>query len=358
MILLKGSDAYSPFRMDALKEAIAKLDPELGPISLDAKWVYAIQTNGESFDPEELKRAATLLNADGVCDRADFFVTPRKGTISPWSSKATDIFRNCGLKSILRVERGIRFLVPGLRSQVSGADQAPYEAGSEDAEQVAAFAAPKWAAALYDKMTEGVYGQIDDLFDVDDPRPGRTYDVLTKGVEAIREANVEIGLAISEPEMKYLAESFKKAGRNPTDTELVMFGQVNSEHCRHKIFGAEFIINGKKQKDSLFGMIKNTHKKRPQDTLSAYKDNSAVVAGFKTDIFAIDPKDNSYSFKKDQLDQLMKVETHNHPTAISPFPGAATGVGGEIRDEAATGQGSRTVAGICGFMVSNVRIPG
>ena len=125
-----------------------------------------------------------------------------------------------------------------------------------------------------------------------------------------------------------------------------MFGQVNSEHCRHKIFGAEFIINGKKQKDSLFGMIKNTHKKRPQDTLSAYKDNSAVVAGFKTDIFAIDPKDNSYSFKKDQLDQLMKVETHNHPTAISPFPGAATGVGGEIRDEAATGQGSRTVAGL------------
>lgn len=358
MILLKGSDAYSPFRMDALKEAIAKLDPELGPISLDAKWVYAIQTNGESFDPEELKRAATLLNADGVCDRADFFVTPRKGTISPWSSKATDIFRNCGLKSILRVERGIRFQVPGLRSQVSGADQAPYEDGSEDAEQVAAFAAPKWAAALYDKMTEGVYGQIDDLFDVDDPRPGRTYDVLTKGVEAIREANVEIGLAISEPEMKYLAESFKKAGRNPTDTELVMFGQVNSEHCRHKIFGAEFIINGKKQKDSLFEMIKNTHKKRPQDTLSAYKDNSAVVAGFKTDIFAIDPKDNSYSFKKDQLDQLMKVETHNHPTAISPFPGAATGVGGEIRDEAATGQGSRTVAGLCGFMVSNLHIPG
>ena len=207
-------------------------------------------------------------------------------------------------------------------------------------------------------MTEGVYGDIADLFDVDDPRPGRTYDVLTKGVEAIKEANEEIGLAISEPEMKYLAQSFKKAGRNPTDTELVMFGQVNSEHCRHKIFGAEFIINGKKQKDSLFGMIKNTHKKRPEDTLSAYKDNSAVVTGFKTDIFAIDPKTNTYGFAKDQLDQLMKVETHNHPTAISPFPGAATGVGGEIRDEAATGQGSRTIAGICGFMVSNLRIPG
>ena len=333
MILLLGSDAYSPFRLDALKDAIRKLDPSLGPVSIDAKWVYALQTTGEAFDVAELQRAATLLNAEGDCGEADFFVTPRKGTISPWSSKATDIFRNCGLKSIVRVERGIRFL-------------------TEPALSDKAF------AALYDKMTEGVYESIDDLFDVDDPRPGRTYDVMAKGVEAIREANVEIGLAISEPEMKYLAESFRKAGRNPTDTELVMFGQVNSEHCRHKIFGAEFIINGKRQKDSLFGMIKNTHKKRPQDTLSAYKDNSAVVTGFKTDVFAIDPKDNSYSFKADQLDQLMKVETHNHPTAISPFPGAATGVGGEIRDEAATGQGSRTVAGICGFMVSNLRIPG
>ena len=360
MILLIGSEAYSPFRMDAIKDAIAKLDPSLGPVTIDAKWVYALQMAEDAFDPEELKRAATLLNAEGTCDGADFYVTPRKGTISPWSSKATDIFRNCGLKSIKRVERGIRYKVKVLGECEQGKNflLEPYEDGSEDAEKAVVFQAPKWAAALYDKMTEGVYGQIDDLFDVDEPRPGRTYDVLAKGVEAIREANEEIGLAISEPEMKYLAESFKKAGRNPTDTELVMFGQVNSEHCRHKIFGAEFVINGKKQKKSLFEMIKNTHKKRPQDTLSAYKDNSAVVTGFKTDVFAIDPKTNGYSFKKDQLDQLMKVETHNHPTAISPFPGAATGVGGEIRDEAATGQGSRTVAGICGFMVSNLRIPG
>ena len=333
MILLRGSSAYSPFRLDAIKDAIAKLDPSLGPVKIDAKWVYAIEEESTGADQDELKRAATLLNAEGACDRADFYVTPRKGTISPWSSKATDIFRNCGLKTIRRVERGIRYVVsPALTD--------------------------KCYAALYDKMTEGVYADLADLFDVDEPRPGRTYDVLTKGVAAIQEANEEIGLAISEPEMKYLAESFAKAGRNPTDTELVMFGQVNSEHCRHKIFGAEFIIDGKKQKKSLFEMIKNTHQKRPQDTLSAYKDNSSVVTGFKTDVFAIDPKTNAYSFKKDQLDQLMKVETHNHPTAISPYPGAATGVGGEIRDEAATGQGSRTVAGICGFMVSNLRIPG
>ena len=333
MILLIGGDAYSPFRLDALKDAIAKLDPGAGAVKIDAKWVYAVEEADGGADPGELERASTLLNAEGLCDGADFYVTPRKGTISPWSSKATDIFRNCGLKSINRVERGIRFRV------------SPALGG-------------KCFAALYDKMTEGVYTDLSDLFDVDEPRPGRTYDVLAKGVDAIREANEEIGLAISEEEMEYLAKSFKKAKRNPTDTELVMFGQVNSEHCRHKIFGAEFIIDGKKKKDSLFGMIKNTHQKRPQDTLSAYKDNSSVVAGFKTDVFAIDPKTNTYSFKKDDLDQLMKVETHNHPTAISPYPGAATGVGGEIRDESATGSGSRTVAGICGFMVSDLRIPG
>lgn len=333
MILLIGTDAYSPFRLDAIKDAMAKAAPDLGPVEIDAKWVYALQADAATCPEADLRRAASLLNATGECDGADFFVTPRKGTISPWSSKATDIFRNCGLVTIPRVERGIRFRVSQKLPAVC-------------------------LAALYDRMTEGVYADIADLFDEADPKPGRTYDVLAKGIDAIREANVEIGLAISEPEMAYLAKSFKAAGRNPTDTELVMFGQVNSEHCRHKIFGAEFIINGKKQRNSLFGMIKNTHAKRPQDTLSAYKDNSAVVTGFRTDVFSIDPKTHAYTFKKDEIDQLMKVETHNHPTAISPFPGAATGVGGEIRDEAATGTGSRTVAGICGFMVSNLRIPG
>ena len=333
MILLIGSDAYSPFRLDAIKDAIAKLDPALGPVEIDAKWVYALKMKDESFSVEELQRAGVLLNAEGQCDDADFFVTPRKGTISPWSTKATDIFHNCDLKSIERVERGIRFKT---------SKPLPEQCFS----------------ALYDKMTEGVYEDIADLFEAGEPKPGRIFDVLSKGIEAVREANDELGLAISEPEMEYLAKSFAAAGRNPTDTELVMFGQVNSEHCRHKIFGAEFIIDGKRQKKSLFEMIKNTHAKRPKDTLSAYKDNSSVIAGFKTDVFSINPKTNSYAFKKDDLDQLMKVETHNHPTAISPYPGAATGVGGEIRDEAATGAGSCTGAGICGFMVSNLRIPG
>ncbi len=338
--ILLGAKAYSPFRLDALKAAIAKTDPSLPPLELDARWVYAIAAEGDEPSQVDLDRAATLLNAEGPLDAAHFFVTPRKGTISPWSTKATDIFRNCSLTTIARVERGIRY-----RVLVSGSD-------------TPVRLSPACLGALHDRMTEGVYESIDDLFDAGEPSPGRTYDVLAKGVEAVREANEELGLAISEPEMEYLAKNFTAAGRNPTDTELVMFGQVNSEHCRHKIFGAEFIIDGKRRGKSLFEMIKNTHAKRPQDTLSAYKDNSAVVKGFKTDVFAIDPETNAYVFRKTQLEQLMKVETHNHPTAISPYPGAATGVGGEIRDEAATGSGSRTVAGICGFMVSNLRIPG
>ena len=338
MKLLAGTAAHSQFRLDALRLALSSA---MENPTIEATWVYALQFEGEGPDAETLSKAATLLNA--VADEqpltpGSFYVTPRKGTISPWSSKATDIFRNCGLKGIARVERGIRYTL-----MVDGQALSPIN--------------PAALLPLFDKMTEGLYTQLDDLFDCPPPRPGRTYDVMTKGIEAIREANVEIGLAISEPEMQYLADSFKAAGRNPTDTELVMFGQVNSEHCRHKIFGAKFIIDGKEQPNSLFGMIKNTHKKNGKGTLVAYKDNSSVVEGFETEMFTPSAA-HSYGFKKVQLDQLMKVETHNHPTAISPFPGAATGVGGEIRDEAATGSGSRTNAGICGFMVSDLHIPG
>jgi len=333
MTLLLGTDAYSQFRLDAIKASLAKISPSLGRAAIDAKWVYAIEEADGGASEKDLERAASLLNACGKCDKADFFVTPRKGTISPWSSKATDIFRNCSISTVKRVERGIRFIV---------SEKIP----------------PKALQVLHDRMTEGVYEDISDLFAVAEPSPGRVYDVLGKGISAIREANETLGLAISEEEMRYLADSFASRGRNPTDTELVMFGQVNSEHCRHKIFGAEFTIDGKKRPKSLFDMIKNTHAKRPQGTLSAYKDNSSVIEGFPTKVFAIDPRTNDYSFRREQLDELMKVETHNHPTAISPYPGAATGVGGEIRDESATGTGSRSVAGICGFMVSNLRIPG
>ena len=276
-ILLTGTAAYSPFRLDALRAALGACASELKTAQIDARWVYAIQPEGDGPDEETLARAALLLNVvpsaecgvpsaelkheDGSVSNAlgtrhqalgTFYITPRKGTISPWSSKATDIFRNCGLKGIARVERGIRFNVsPAVPAAALG--------------------------ALYDRMTEGVYTDLDDLFDQLPPKPGRTFDVLAQGVEAIRAANTELGLAISEPEMQYLAESFAAAGRNPTDTELVMFGQVNSEHCRHKIFGAKFIIDGKEMPNSLFGMIKNTHKRNGKGTLVAYKDNSSVV---------------------------------------------------------------------------------
>ena len=340
-IILSGGIAHSQFRIDALRAAMSKANPAFANAGISARWVYAIQPEGSGPDQETLARAALLLNAEGGAASAEasgtsFFVTPRKGTISPWSSKATDIFRNCSLAGISRVERGILYTISG----VSREDLTPAVLN-----------------ALHDRMTEGVYDSIADIFECPPPRPGRTYDVMSKGIDAIREANAEIGLAISEPEMQYLADSFKAAGRNPTDTELTMFGQVNSEHCRHKIFGAEFVINGRKMPNSLFGMIKNTHKKHGKGTLVAYKDNSSVVEGFETEMF-LPNAGHKYGFKKVQLDQLMKVETHNHPTAISPFPGAATGVGGEIRDEAATGSGSRTHAGICGFMVSDLHIPG
>ena len=273
-ILLTGTAAYSPFRLDALRAALGSYAPELKTAQIDARWVYAIQSEGDGPDEETLARAALLLNvvpsAESLVLSAElkhkdlhvsnvpdtrhqalstrhlvpstFYVMPRKGTISPWSSKATDIFRNCGLKGIARVERGIRF-------------------------EVSPAVPPVALGALHDRMTEGVYTDLDDLFDQLPPKPGRTFDVMAQGVEAIRAANVELGLAISEPEMQYLAESFAAAGRNPTDTELVMFGQVNSEHCRHKIFGAKFIIDGKEMPNSLFGMIKNTHKKNGKGTL-------------------------------------------------------------------------------------------
>ena len=357
-ILLLGTEAFSPFRLDALKAAMGKLVPGMERVELRARWVYAVEAeDGRGVPPESLERAAALLNVGGSAASATltsapgggawcetrFYVSPRKGTISPWSTKATDIFRNCGVKGVKRVERAIRYSVCS-----SGA--AAFPTGFEEVKPA--------LPALFDRMTEGVYLSLDDMFDELPPKPGRTFDVLGRGIDAIREANVELGLAISEPEMKYLAESFGAANRNPTDTELVMFGQVNSEHCRHKIFGAEFIIDGKAQKDSLFGMIKNTHRKNGKGTLVAYKDNSSVVKGFATEMFEPRSADHAYKFRKVQLDQLMKVETHNHPTAISPYPGAATGVGGEIRDESATGSGSRSTAGICGFMVSDLRIPG
>lgn len=340
IILWKGAEALSDFRLASLERAVSAAMGR--QVRIKSEFVYLLDLT-EPFDGEESARYARLLEGatPAAPEAGGFFVTPRKGTISPWSTKATQILSIAGCAKARRVERGIHYSVSDSRG--------------------AALSLEKLAPALgavHDRMTEGIYTDLSDFFDEPPPAPGRVFDVLGEGRAALEKANVALGLAMSDDEIAYLEKAYRAAGRNPTDTELVMFGQVNSEHCRHKIFNGSWTIDGKDMDSSLFGMIKGTHKAHPQGTLLAYKDNSSVVEGFEAEQFAIDPGTKRYGYARHQLDLLMKVETHNHPTAISPFPGAATGVGGEIRDESATGVGSRSKAGLAGFMVSNLRIPG
>ena len=269
-------------------------------------------------------------------------VIPRPGTISPWSSKATDIAHVCGLDAIERIERGIAYEVRA--------------AGGLTKEKLAAI-----APALYDRMTEAAIFSLDDaaqLFVHEQPRPLRTVPLLARGRAALVEANQSLGLALSEDEIDYLAANFARLERDPTDVELMMFAQANSEHCRHKIFNAEWIIDGERQPKSLFAMIKNTYARNSRGVLSAYRDNAAVMEGAQGERWFADVDSHVYARNAEPIDILMKVETHNHPTAISPFPGAATGAGGEIRDEGATGRGGKPKAGLAGFSVSHLRIPG
>ncbi len=339
-LMLQGGSAFSTFRLEALSDKIGQAVKGTGRVRVEARFVYLLETEA-ALDEQTLTRACSLLGSTGCAAvSGGFFVTPRKGTISPWSSKATDIFQNCGLSGVARVERGVHFCV------------------TDEGRELSAESLRPALGVLHDRMTEGVYVALDDFFEHRPPAPGRSFDVLGRGLAALEEANRTMGLALSEEEIRYLCENYTKAGRNPTDTELVMFGQVNSEHCRHKIFNAEWVLDGAKQQTSLFQMIKHTHACHPEGTLVAYSDNSGVVEGVRAAVFSPDPATHAYRFEEDQIDMLMKVETHNHPTAISPFPGAATGVGGEIRDEAATGTGSKTKAGLAGFMVSNLNVPG
>ena len=340
-MFLEGNAALSRFRLEALASVLTSRVPALGKVSIEATFVYLLDL-AQALDGESGARVRSLLTAHDASGAMDgFFVTPRKGTISPWSSKATDIFHNCGLVHVCRVERGVRFRIRNASGQV-----------------VMPGTLGKACELLHDRMTEGVYADLGDFFAHRPPAPGRVFDVLSRGLSAIEEANRSMGLALSEDEMRYLCDAYTKAGRNPTDTELVMFGQVNSEHCRHKIFNASWRVDGTTQEQSLFQMIKHTHAMHPEGTLVAYKDNSGVIEGFDGQVFVPDPVTKHYGFSNEKLDIIMKVETHNHPTAISPAPGAATGVGGEIRDEAATGTGSKTKAGLSGFIVSNLRVPG
>ncbi|WP_129642910.1 phosphoribosylformylglycinamidine synthase [Peristeroidobacter agariperforans] len=346
MLTLSGAPALSDFRSARLLAALRSRVPSVE--SLTTRFTHFVQVRRE-LSAEERRVLEALLtygstqpsSAPGASDQL-IVVIPRPGTISPWSSKATDIAQVCGLEAVERIERGIAYFVRGSQPL----SKAELEA---------------MAPALYDRMTEAAVFSYDDaaqLFDHQSPRRLNTVPLLARGRDALVEANESLGLALSADEIDYLADNFKKLNRDPTDVELMMFAQANSEHCRHKIFNADWIIDGERQPKSLFAMIKNTYAKNSRGVLSAYRDNAAVIEGPVGRRWFADVNQHAYAFNDEPIDILMKVETHNHPTAISPFPGAATGSGGEIRDEGATGRGGKPKAGLAGFSVSHLRIPG
>ena len=341
MLILRGAPALSEFRVNKI---LARCQQSQLPVTnVYAEYAHFADLTSPLNNDEQTKLEKLLTYGPTITEHAPagqlVLVTPRPGTISPWASKATDIAHNCGLKQVHRVERGIAYYVEGDLS----------------AEQLAQV-----AALLHDRMTEATHSKLEDaaqLFRSDAPRPMSSVDILGGGREALAVANIEQGFALADDEIDYLVENFIKLGRNPNDIELFMFAQANSEHCRHKIFNADWTVDGIEQPKSLFKMIKNTFEHNPENVLSAYKDNAAVMKGSKAGRFFPNAQ-GEYAYHQEDIEILMKVETHNHPTAIAPFSGAATGSGGEIRDEGATGRGSKPKAGLVGFTVSNLRIPG
>jgi phosphoribosylformylglycinamidine synthase len=339
LLVLDGSAALSTARLGKRLERIRRASP--GVTAAAARFVHFVDLAAPLGDGERavLDRLLTYGPREPLpaVSGLTLFVVPRLGTVSPWSSKATDIAATCGLASVRRVERGVAWTLAG------------------EVERAAV------AGAISDRMTETVLDAEADaarLFDVTAPHAMSSVPVLSGGRPALERANVELGLALADDEIDYLVEAFRGLGRDPSDVELMMFAQANSEHCRHKIFNAEFVVDGAAQDGSLFRMIRNTTAASPEGVLSAYKDNAAVVRGPVGARFFADPKTHVYGSRMEPVHLLMKVETHNHPTAIAPHPGAATGSGGEIRDEGATGRGARPKAGLVGFTTSNLRIPG
>ncbi len=341
ILKLRGGNALSAFRLDKLNSQLAALDPALVVVRAE-HWHFA--ECDQPLPPAGEQRLAALLDSGEAAgphgQMPSLLVIPRPGTISPWSSKATDILRHCGMDAVRRIERGVAWY---LKQHKAGGEQRP----------VAAL------ALLHDRMTESVIRHPDEadvLFRHVPPRELARVDVLADGRVALERANADMGLALAPDEIDYLLDSFVALGRNPTDVELTMFAQANSEHCRHKIFNASWVIDGQPREETLFGMVRTTHKRFPQGTVVAYSDNAAVMTGREIQRFY--PAGGVYGYRQEMTHTLMKCETHNHPTAISPFPGAATGSGGEIRDEGATGRGGKPKAGLCGFSVSHLRIPG
>lgn len=344
---LNGARALSDFRAARVLAALQRVSSNIEAVS--GRFVHFVHASRELTKAEEERLASLLTYGDAAEDvRADlaFMVVPRLGTISPWASKATDIVKNCGIEGVLRVERGTVY---------SLALKAPLT--QEEAAQA--------AGVLHDRMTESVVARdfpAENLFVELEGRPMATVALVEEGRPALERANVEMGLALSPDEIDYLTDAFTKIGRNPTDVELMMFAQANSEHCRHKIFNACWTVDGEEREETLFGMIRRTHKMAPQGTITAYADNAAIFEG--AEVTRLYPRPGSgnefgrvFERKDEMTHTVFKVETHNHPTAISPFPGASTGSGGEIRDEGATGRGARPKAGLCGFTTSNLNLP-
>ncbi|MGD9759423.1 MAG: phosphoribosylformylglycinamidine synthase [Comamonas sp.] len=348
----EGGNALSSFRAQQLLTDLVAIHPKITGVS--ARFVHLVATEGAVAPALQERLSALLTYGDpytGSAEGLAFIVTPRLGTISPWASKATDIARNCGL-NVFRVERMTEYRVD-MKSGLLGGKP---ELTTEQTAQIAAL--------LHDRMTESVFAtraEAEQLFTTLAAQPMEFVDVLGGGRAALETANKQWGLALAEDEIEYLVNAFNDLKRNPTDVELMMFAQANSEHCRHKIFNAKFTIDGVEQEKSLFGMIRNTEACSPQHTVVAYADNASIMEGHEVERFVakFDAKADaisapSYHKQAATNHVLMKVETHNHPTAISPFPGASTGNGGEIRDEGATGRGSKPKAGLTGFTVSKL----
>ena len=339
---LRGASALSLFRIQKLAQKAAALGLPQAEIASEYWYFVSSPAPLDAAQTEKLQALLSAVRVDTpAAGQSLFLITPRIGTISPWSSKATDIAHNCGLDGVERIERGMAVYVSG---SLHGNERA------------------QWASLLHDRMTESVlpdFQSAKQLFAAHEDQSFDTVDVLGGGRAALEAADKNMGLALSSDEIDYLVENYRALNRNPSDVELMMFAQANSEHCRHKIFNADFILNGEKQEKSLFRMIRDTHEASPEGTVVAYKDNSSVIEGAQIERFYPNAdQGQAYGFHKENTHIIMKVETHNHPTAIAPFAGAATGAGGEIRDEGATGRGSRPKAGLTGFTTSNLNIPG
>jgi phosphoribosylformylglycinamidine synthase len=341
MLELRGAPALSEFRLNKTLNKLQLVLPQVSAVYAEFSHFADLKAELSANEMTVLQRILRYGPTAQVREPSgeSFLGIPRFGTSSPWSSKATDIAHNCGLGSVLRLERGITYYVEG----ISAAER-----------EVA-------AAVLHDRMVETVLANSEGagaMFSHAQPAPLTEIDLLGGGREALIAADQNLGLALADDEIDYLADSYRSLGRNPTDIELMMFAQANSEHCRHKIFNATWTIDGQEQDKSLFQMIKNTYECYNENILSAYKDNASVIRGHVSGRFFPNPDTRGYSYHEEEMHILMKVETHNHPTAIAPHSGAATGSGGEIRDEGATGRGSKPKAGLTGFTVSDLKIPG